>query len=58
MAKKVVIKIKFSKKQEKIINSYLDSGKYDQILKNAQMLAIIHDLMERIEKLEGREKDE
>jgi hypothetical protein len=52
----VVIKIKeFNKEEQQIIDNYLNSGKHDQTLKNAQMLAMIHRLLKKIE---GSEKDE
>lgn len=44
-----MIKIEIDKK---IISNYLNSSKSDQLYKNGQMLAIIYNLLERIEKIE------
>jgi hypothetical protein len=52
-----VIKIKFTKKEEEIINNYLNSGKTDQILKNAQMVGVIYTMLDRIERLEKKVKE-
>jgi hypothetical protein len=43
--------MKYSKKEQEIIDNYLNSGRHDQTLKNAQMLASIYTILQENKKL-------
>lgn len=43
--------MKYSKKEQEIMDNYLNSAKNDQIIKNAQMLASIYVLLQENKKL-------
>ncbi len=43
--------MKYSKKEQEIMDNYLNSGKNDQLIKNAQMLASIYSILQENKKL-------
>ena len=43
--------MKFSKKELEIIDNYINSGKHDQTIKNAQMLASIYTIVQENKKM-------